>query len=107
MYRHSDLGLWFGDERRYNATELFANSTNIWLWFGDERRYNATPMPASAQCMRCGLVMKEDIAQQPHCRYRVTDGDSEAVQGKPIGEQGDVGFFGTSCVSSHQERTCP
>lgn len=58
--------------------------------------------------MSCGLVMKEDIAQQPPCKYRVTDGcDPEAVQGKPIGEQGDVGFFGTSCVSSHQERTCP
>ena len=77
------------------------------LWFGDERGYNAT-FPETLSCLKsCGLVMKEDIAQQPHCRYRVTDGDPEAVQGKPIGEQGDVGFFDTSCVSSHQERSCP
>ena len=39
--------------------------------------------------------------------YPFADGDPEAVQGKPIGEQGDEGFFGTSCVSSHQERSCP
>ena len=78
------------------------------LWFGDERGYNATLARGFASQPRCGLVMKEDIAQQPPCKYRVTDGcDPEAVQGKPIGEQGDVGFFGTSCVSSHQERSCP
>ena len=34
--------LWFGDERRYNATVAFYRANAGWLWFGDERRYNAT-----------------------------------------------------------------
>ena len=32
--------------------------------------------------------------------------DFEAA-GKPIGVQGDEGFFGTSCVSLHLGRSCP
>ena len=42
-----------------------------------------------------------------HRKGRFADGNIEAVQGKPIDEQGDEGFFGTSSRSSNQERGYP
>ena len=56
--------LWFGDERRYNATPRFTKRSHYQLWFGDERRYNATTRPTEKEIPGCGLVMKEDITQQ-------------------------------------------
>ena len=63
MYRHSDLGLWFGDERGYNAT-LYV----LRLWrhgCGLVMKEDITQLEqvktTFAGC--CGLVMKEDITQ--------------------------------------------
>ena len=40
-------GLWFGDERGYNATTFRMRYINVELWFGDERGYNATYLRAA------------------------------------------------------------
>ena len=39
---------------------------SLGLWFGDERGYNATSVLPDKRPASCGLVMKEDITQQ-HC----------------------------------------
>ena len=39
--------------------------------------------------------------------YPFADGNIVIVQGKPIDEQGDEGFFGTSSRSSNQEKSYP
>ena len=56
--------LWFGDERGYNATHNYVASSQFELWFGDERGYNATIMLSMVMKSSCGLVMKEDITQR-------------------------------------------
>ena len=38
--------------------------------------------------------------------YPSADDNIVIVRGKPIDEQGDEGFFGTSCMPSDQERSC-
>ena len=58
--------LWFGDERGYNATKRSSFVSGDELWFGDERGYNATRVSLHIRRSSCGLVMKEDITQQPH-----------------------------------------
>ena len=60
----TDLQLWFGDERGYNATDQLSFIRATQLWFGDERGYNATCKCLGAPNLSCGLVMKEDITQQ-------------------------------------------
>ena len=68
------MELWFGDERRYNATTNLQEGSWQELWFGDERRYNATFSLTGTFSYCCGLVMKEDItqrdAQEPLVRSR-------------------------------------
>ena len=64
-------GLWFGDERGYNATTDVSSLRGVELWFGDERGYNATHETTEGSMPGCGLVMKEDITQpnSEHHRY--------------------------------------
>ena len=71
---------------------------------GAKEKTTTAPGTSSSVMLKAIVMAATCPGMAPHI---IADGDSEAVQGKLIGEQGDVGFFGTSCVSSHQERSCP
>ena len=91
---------------QYIWVSIFLNSPlhlyrHIWACSSDSL---TTASGTSSSVILKAIVMAATCpGMAPHI---IVDGDPEAVQGKPIGEQGDVGFFGTSCVSSHQERSC-
>ena len=74
---------------------------HIWACSSDSL---TTASSTSSSVILKAIVMAATCpGMAPHI---IADGDPEAVQGKPIGEQGDEGSSGTSCMSSKQERYC-
>ena len=69
-----------------------------------QRQYSVARALCAWQRMVLSLLAPASPEVTPP--YPSADGNIVIVRGKPIDEQGDEGFFGTSCMPSNQERSC-
>lgn len=70
---------------------------------GAKEKTTTAPGTSSSVMLKAIVMAATCPGMAPHI---LAGCDFEAA-GKQIGEQGDEGFFGTSCVSSHLGRSCP
>ena len=68
-----------------------------------QRQYSVARALCAWQLMVLPLLAPAGPGMIPP--YPSADGNIVIVRGKPIDEQGDEGFFGTSCMPSNQERS--